>query len=361
MSLQQKIEKALVEWSRISHLDFALLESSGAPVCNPSSRELPNSSILTAFLDSGSRELSLDTLQLYKVDEDTSYVLAVWGEDRSHTIGRLAVCQVASLMDALRARSDKNTFMQNLLLGAYNQVDLYNQAKKMRIPAHVRRGIFMVETKQARDENALATIKNIFSAKTGNFITAIDDQNIIIVKELQKTDTVETLDTTAHMLIDMINTEAMTQAWVSYGNIAEELTGLPAAYQEAKTALEVGKIFYLSKNVFGYNQLGIGRLIYQLPLSICQMFVDEVFCYDKLDSLDEETLGTIQTFFANNLNLSETSRQLYVHRNTLVYRFEKLEKKFGLDIRTFEDALTFKIAMMVVDYVKYMDGRDPRK
>ena len=148
-------------------------------------------------------------------------------------------------------------------------------------------------------------------------------------------------------------TEAMTSAWVSYSNIADDLKQLPDAYKEARTALEVGKIFYTGKNVFGYNRLGIGRLIYQLPVEICEMFIDEFFKEETLDSIDDETLTTIRTFFENNLNLSETSRQLYVHRNTLVYRFEKLQKKFGLDIRTFEDALTFKLAMMVVNYIKY--------
>ena len=157
----------------------------------------------------------------------------------------------------------------------------------------------------------------------------------------------------------MLNTEVMTSAWVSYSNIAEDINGLATAYQEAKTAMEVGKIFYPHNNVFGYNQLGIGRLIYQLPVEICEMFIDEYFKEETLDSIDEETLTTIRTFFENNLNLSETSRQLYVHRNTLVYRFEKLQKKFGLDIRTFEDALTFKLAMMVVDYVKYSKTQRP--
>ena len=156
----------------------------------------------------------------------------------------------------------------------------------------------------------------------------------------------------------MLNTEAMTSAWVSYSTTAGELIHLPAAYEEARTALEVGKIFYAEKNVFGYKELGIGRLIYQLPVSVCKMFIDEIFKHETLESVDEETLITIRTFFENNLNLSETSRQLYVHRNTLVYRFEKLEKKFGLDIRTFDDALTFKLAMMVADYIQYISKQE---
>ena len=150
----------------------------------------------------------------------------------------------------------------------------------------------------------------------------------------------------------------MTSAWVAYSNLAEDISRLPDAYKEAHTALEVGKIFYADKNVFGYNQLGIGRLIYQLPVSICEMFIDEIFKEETLDSIDEETLITIRTFFENNLNVSETSRQLYIHRNTLVYRLDKLQKSTGLDLRVFEDAITFKIALMVVKYMKYMETLD---
>ena len=157
------------------------------------------------------------------------------------------------------------------------------------------------------------------------------------------------------MLVDMLNTEAMTSAWVSYSNVADDIMELSDAYKEARTALEVGKIFYADKNVFGYNRLGIGRLIYQLPIPLCKMFIREIFDNKSPDDFDEETLVTIDKFFENSLNVSETSRQLYIHRNTLVYRLDKLQKSTGLDLRVFEDAITFKIALMVVRYMKYME------
>ena len=241
--------------------------------------------------------------------------------------------------------------MQNLLLGSYSEVDAFNRAKKLHITTTVRRAVFLVETKQSKDENALATIRNIFAAKTRDFITAIDDSGIIILRELQPSEDYSDLDDIAHMLVDMLNTEAMTSAWVSYSNIADDLKQLPDAYKEARTALEVGKIFYTGKNVFGYNRLGIGRLIYQLPVEICEMFIDEFFKEETLDSIDDETLTTIRTFFENNLNVSETSRKLFVHRNTLVYRLEKIKKLTGLDLREFDHAIIFKIALMVKKYL----------
>ena len=356
MKVFQVLQKCLNDWKNISHLDFCLVDSDDKICVATCSRQLPSSKKLEDFRESDALCLSNTSCSLYKImdNQQLAYILILWGTDPSaSTIGELAVCQIESLLTAYAEKSDKNTFMQNLLLGTYSEVDAFNRAKKLHISTSVQRAVFLVETKQNKDENALATIRNIFSARTKDFITAIDDSGIIIVRELQSTETYEDLNSIACMLVDMLNTEAMTSAWVAYSNLAEDISRLPDTYKEAHTALEVGKIFYAEKNVFGYNQLGIGRLIYQLPVSICEMFIDEIFNEETLDSIDEETLITIRTFFENNLNLSETSRQLYVHRNTLVYRFEKLQRKFGLDIRAFEDALTFKLAMMVVDYIKY--------
>ena len=355
MSVQRTLQKYMDDLKRISHFDFCLLQEDNSILVTTCDRRLPAESKLEEFRNSTALCLSNATCCLYKITEkNEQLLLIVWGsEDSVSTIGELAVCQIESLLTAYTEKSDKNVFMQNLLLGSYSEVDAFNRAKKLHIATTVRRAVFLVETKQSKDENALATIRNIFAAKTRDFITAIDDSRIIVLRELQPSEDNSDLDDIAHMLVDMLNTEAMTSAWASYSNIADDLKQLPDAYKEARTALEVGKIFYTGKNVFGYNRLGIGRLIYQLPVESCEMFIDEFFKEETLDSIDDETLTTIRTFFENNLNLSETSRQLYVHRNTLVYRFEKLQKKFGLDIRTFEDALTFKLAMMVVNYIKY--------
>ena len=198
-------------------------------------------------------------------------------------------------------------------------------------------------------------VKGLFSSHTKDFITAVDEQSIILVQELREQDDYEEVGQTAKMLRDMLNTEAMSSVRIAYGTIVNEIRQVSRSYKEAKMALDVGKIFYMEKSIIAYNTLGIGRLIYQLPVPLCQMFMKEVFTETMPDSFDEETLTTISKFFENNLNVSETARQLYIHRNTLVYRLEKLQKSTGLDIRKFDDALTFKIAMMVVSYMKYMD------
>jgi carbohydrate diacid regulator len=198
----------------------------------------------------------------------------------------------------------------------------------------------------------------LFSGNKKDFITAVDEKSIILVKELDEKQGYEDIEKIARTIVDMLNTEAMVKATVAYGTIVKEIKEVSRSYKEARMALDVGKIFFSTKNVIAYNNLGIGRLIYQLPIPLCKMFISEIFEGKSPDEFDEETLTTINKFFENSLNVSETSRQLYIHRNTLVYRLDKLQKSTGLDLRVFEDAITFKIALMVVKYMKYMDNTD---
>ena len=360
MKIQQTLQKCLDDWNRISGLDFCILDESNQVFASTGDRKLPSAEKLIQFREDPALCISNRSCSIYKLNGASGdMLLTVWGStDSASTIGELAVCQVESLLTAYAEKTDKNSFMQNLLLDRYSQVEAFNKAARLHIAPSVRRAVFLVETKQHKDENALATIRNIFSARTRDFITALDDSGIIVVRELQSTESYEELNGIACMLVDMLNTEAMTSAWVSYSNIADDLKQLPDAYKEARTALEVGKIFYTGKNVFGYNRLGIGRLIYQLPIPLCKMFIKEIFDGRGPDDFDEETLMTINKFFENSLNVSETSRQLFIHRNTLVYRLDKLQKSTGLDLRVFEDAITFKIALMVVNYMKYLDSME---
>jgi len=189
----------------------------------------------------------------------------------------------------------------------------------------------------------------------GDYITAVDETSVILIKAVENNCTHEDLMEVAETIVALMNTEAMLNVKVSFGTVVQELKDVSKSYKEAKMALEVGKIFYEQNNINAYSALGIGRLIYQLPINLCKLFVEEVFGDDIPEELDEETLHTIDTFLENNLNVSETSRKLFLHRNTLVYRIEKLQKSIGLDIRTFDDALTFKIALMVVNYMKYLE------
>ena len=173
-----------------------------------------------------------------------------------------------------------------------------------------------------------------------------------------KGDNYATLDEVAETAVDMLNMEAMIKAIASYGTVVHELKDLSKSFKEAKMAMDVGRIFYADKTVISYNRLGIGRLVYQLPRNLCRIFIREIFGEDESAAFDPEVTTTVSTFFENNLNVSETARKLFIHRNTLVYRIEKLEKQTGLDVRRFDDALTLKVALMVCSYIKYIESQE---
>ena len=203
--------------------------------------------------------------------------------------------------------------------------------------------------------NVVEIVRGIFPAKTKDFVTAVDEHSIILVKELRDKEATDEIDRIAKVIEETLNTETNSKVYISSGTVVGDLKDVSRSYKEAKMALEVGKIFETDKYIVNYEKLGIGRLIYQLPLPLCRMFIKEVLHGLTMDDFDDETLATVNKFFENNLNVSETSRQLYIHRNTLVYRLDKLQKMTGLDLRNFDDAIIFKITLMVSKYMMYMD------
>ena len=311
------------------------------------------------FSESAADSQVIGGFQFFKVYEENEleYIILAKGDAEDvYMVGKMATFQIQNLLVAYKERFDKDNFIKNLLLDNLLLVDIYNRAKKLHIETDVKRIVFIIETKTEKDTNALETVRTLFSSKTKDFITAVDEKNIILVKEVKPSETYDDMYKTAKVIVDMLNTEAMSSVNVAYGTIVNEIKEVSRSYKEAKLALDVGKIFYSDRRIIAYSNLGIGRLIYQLPLPLCKMFIKEIFDGKSPDEFAEETLTTIDKFFENNLNVSETSRQLYIHRNTLVYRLDKLQKSTGLDLRVFEDAITFKIALMVVKYMKYMES-----
>ncbi len=274
--------------------------------------------------------------------------------DDVYMVGKIAAFQIQNLLVAYKERFDKDNFIKNLLLDNLLLVDIYNRAKKLHIETDVRRVVFVVETAREKDTNTMEHIRSLLGMKSKDFVTAVDERNIIIVKELGANDGYPEMEKVAGEILEILKAEG-EEVHIAYGTIVNDIKEVSKSYKEAKLALDVGKIFFDEKDIVAYSTLGIGRLIYQLPLPLCKMFIREIFEGKSPDEFDEETLTTINKFFENSLNVSETSRQLYIHRNTLVYRLDKLQKSTGLDLRVFEDAITFKIALMVVKYMKYME------
>ena len=285
--------------------------------------------------------------------------MAIGDNEDVYMIGKIASFQIQNLLVAYKERFDKDNFIKNLLLDNLLLVDIYNRAKKLHIDIEGKRIVFIVEVLREKEGNELERIRSLFSGKSSkDFVTAVDEKNIIVVKEISENEKYEDMQKVAEVIVGLFKTEPECKVHVAYGTPVNELKDVSRSYKEARMALDVGKIFFEEKNVVAYSTLGIGRLIYQLPIPLCKMFIKEIFGNKSPDDFDEEMLSTIDKFFENSLNVSETSRQLYIHRNTLVYRLDKLQKSTGLDLRVFEDAITFKIALMVVRYMKYMESLD---
>ena len=361
MISSQVLQNAIDELRSIPRIDLCVFDPEGRTVVSTFNGDDISTDMVRLFNDSAADSQVIQGYHFFKIFDDqvVEYILVARGSSEdTYMIGKVAVSEIQNLIVAYKERFDKNNFIQNLLLDNLLLVDIYNRAKKLHIEVEARRVVYMIETKQEKDLNARELLKTLFATRTRDFITAVDERSIILIHELREDEDYEEVEQVANMMKDMLNSEAMATVRISYGTIVNEIKQVSKSYKEAKMALDVGKIFYSEKRIIAYNTLGIGRLIYQLPISLCEMFMHEVFGDNIPDSLDEETLTTINKFFENNLNVSETSRQLYVHRNTLVYRLEKLQKSTGLDIRKFDDALTFKIALMVVNYMKYMENQE---
>lgn len=313
-----------------------------------------------SFVNSPAASQVVNGCQFFKVfdEHQLEYILLAYGDSEDvYMIGKIASFQIQNLLVAYKERFDKDNFIKNLLLDNLLLVDIYNRAKKLHIDIEVRRVVFLIETNRDKDGNELEKIRGLFGGKSKDFVTAVDEKNIIVVKELAENEQYEDLRKTAEVILNLFRGDG-NGVHISYGTVINELKEVSRSYKEARMALDVGKIFFEEQNIIAYSQLGIGRLIYQLPIPLCKMFIKEIFDGKSPDEFDEEILTTINKFFENSLNVSETSRQLYIHRNTLVYRLDKLQKSTGLDLRVFEDAITFKIALMVVKYMKYMETMD---
>ncbi len=358
MISNQIIQNTIDGLKNITRIDFSVMDREGKLIATTELRtDNENNNAVTDFVSSQAESQLVRGYQFFKVYDDNrvEFVISAKGEaEDAYQIGKIASFQIQNLLVAYKERFDKDNFVKNLLLDNLLLVDIYNRAKKLNIDSDTSRIAILVETKNEKDINALEVVRSIFPENTKDFITAVDEKSIIIVKEVEPEDNRETLHEVASNIVDTLNSEAMSDVYVAMGTVIRDIKDVSKSYKEAKLALEVGKIFYNDRHIMAYNELGIGRLIYQLPIPLCKMFIEEIFEEKSPDELDEETLITINKFFENSLNVSETSRQLYIHRNTLVYRLDKLQKNTGLDLRVFDDAITFKIALMVVKYMKFM-------
>ncbi len=361
MISNQILQNTIEGLKGITRIDFCVMDTDGKALATTFTEQRNYEEEVVAFVESPADSQVVQGNQFFKIfdEHQLEYILlANGGSDDVYMVGKIVTFQIQNLLIAYKERFDKDNFIKNLLLDNLLLVDIYNRAKKLHIDTEVRRVIFIIETKHEKDSNALDNVRNLLGNRAKDFVTAVDEKNIIVVKELEPGDGHAELEKTAQNLYTLLLEDGEEGVLIAYGTIVNDIKEVSKSYKEAKLALDVGKIFFGDRSVIAYSTLGIGRLIYQLPIPLCKMFIREIFEGKSPDDFDEETLTTINKFFENNLNVSETSRQLYIHRNTLVYRLDKLQKSTGLDLRVFEDAITFKIALMVVRYMKYMESME---
>ena len=262
------------------------------------------------------------------------------------------VTQIRYLCTAYKEKYNKHHFLKSLMTDTISSMEIADRAQRLHIEQEERRVLLLLEIKGTLEDTIIEILKHLFPSQTKSYLIPITDNSLAILKPLRDTENESEISYLAHTIVATLNTEALTSVQIAYSRVINHLAELAEAYRETSLALSVGKLFYSEQTVFPHNRLGIGQLIYRLPVSVCEHFLAEIFCSYIPDSIEEETAATINRFLQNNLNIAETARQLHMHRNTLIYRLEQMEKRTGLDLRKFEDAMIFKIASMIMNYLQ---------
>ncbi|MBQ8387971.1 MAG: helix-turn-helix domain-containing protein [Clostridia bacterium] len=282
----------------------------------------------------------------------TEYIAFIEGEDKAaEKTSKLLTVALSNIKNLYDEKYDKGSFIKNIILDNILPSDIYIKSKELHFNTEETRIVFLIKFFGKTDMMPFEMLQNMFPDKSKDYVISVGEHDIVLVKDIKPDTDTKDIEKIATNIADTLSTEFYTKVSIGISSTVDNIKDLARAYKEAQVALDVGKVFETEKNIVSYENLGIGRLIYQLPTTLCEMFLQEVFKKGSLESLDRETLMTIQCFFENNLNVSETSRKLFVHRNTLVYRLDKIRKLTGLDLREFEHAITFKVALMVKKYL----------
>lgn len=354
--INKYLNNILVHTSKILGCETGLIEGNGTVISSGrvDGLEANVAGILEACAESKTKLTKMLGYTLYTVTlrGRVDYITFIKSEEESvdkHV--ELLSSYIGGMRQMHNDKYDKANFIKNMLADSILPGDIFLKSKELHLPYDVDRAVFALQYDDIRGIDVYDIISGIFPDNGKDFVIDLDNNMIAIVKEVKMGINAEELEQIAGQIADTVTSEAMVNIHLGIGTVASNIKDIAKSYKEARIALEVGKVFDGEKFIMNYDNLGIARLIYQLPTTLCELFLSEVFKKDSIDSLDQETLYTIQKFFENNLNVSETSRQLYVHRNTLVYRLDKVRKLTGLDLRIFDHAIVFKVALMVKKYL----------
>lgn len=350
------LNNILVQTSKILGYEVGIIEGNGTVVSASGINEisLNVSDVLDACASSKTKLLKAGGYTFFSVNSRgrVEYVVFIKSDEPAmEQQAELLSSYIGTVRQMHNDKYDKANFIKNMLADSVLPGDIFLKSKELHLAFDVDRAVFALRYDEMRGVDVFDIISKIFPDNGKDFVIDLDNNMIAIVAEVKIGTTTPELEKLASKIVNTVTSEAMVDVNLGIGTIATNIKDIAKSYKEARIALEVGKVFDEDKFIMNYDNLGIARLIYQLPTTLCELFLSEVFKKDSIDALDSETLHTIQKFFENNLNVSETSRQLYVHRNTLVYRLDKVRKMTGLDLRIFDHAIVFKVALMVKKYL----------
>lgn len=349
------IQSSLNDLKRITKAEYALCDDNGNVLVSTLKKIGISVDILTEFMKSSVSSQNSKGYYLQKIGAEEVYgIVAYAGGADCYMFSQIAASEISHLMELGTQKMEKEEFYRELLAGNLLAGEIYSRAQKLKLRVDEERCIFAIDVEEDYLENAKELIKNIFSDSKDNMILVVND-SILVAMIVADGNVAEEIAT---MIVNMINTELLIRARVTYGASVKELKESATSYEQAMMAMEVAKIFYEDLSIASYASLGLGRLIHQLPPNLCKMFIKEVFGEDSFPKLTKEDLMIIDKFFAGNLNTSETARMLNMHRTTFIYKLDRINKKIGMDIRKFEDAMTLKVAMMVTQYMNYSVKQD---
>jgi len=334
---------------KISKVDLFVYDLNGKIVANTANEDGKISDAVIKFAKSKKKDNEQSSLCFYKLSNGR--ILVAKGKD-AKMVGEMTAFQIENLSSS--ESSDENEFLKKLISNDILPTDLKNQTKELGVEVKGEKCVFIIESEHEKNGIVIEALKNAL-VEDSDLISDVDNKNIVLVKELVDTKDLAEASDIAYAMVDMLNTEIMQNARVSYSSIIKNIKETADAYNEARIALEVGKIFRTEEQVVSYKEIGIEKLIYQMPLNRCKEYLDEVFGGEVPEVFDNETAVTVEKMFENNLNISEAARQLFIHRNTLVYRVDKIKKNTGFDLREFEDAMMFRVVMMMKKYIEYME------
>lgn len=355
LTFMKPFQNIIYQIKEIIDIEFGIMDESGLILaCSDESKIGNYNSIFEQILESEELYSKFEGYTYKKVYvknklEFITFIKSIEPEGINYL--SLISINVANVKIYHEERFDKASFIKGIITDNILPGDISMRARELHIPFNTFRVAFLVITEKEKALYSHEIIQSLFPNKQKDFVIVLDDENTVLIKELKAKDDSKEVEQIGKIIIDALNTELMVKASIGVGTVVDNIRDVVRSFKEAQTALQIGSIFENGKSIVNYNKLGVGRLIYQLPTTLCKMFLKEVFIDGSFDVLDAETITTIQKFFDNNLNISEASRQLYIHRNTLVYRLDKILKLTGLDLRNFDDAIIFKVSMLVKRYL----------